>query len=177
MVRTLWRQTVVLFKQHVHHTLIQGDLYGMTPSGRTLCLRAVGPKLPSCSALKFNASMHLIPSSFQTLTSPVTPFFFFLTFLAFFLSRFFSPDMPALQASAYLAKNVSRSSGFTTVLKAVLGLFSLSVPSRLSLLLLDARTSTGSAFSGCVSHSGSSAILVGEGGVEAESKTSRFCVR
>ena len=112
----------------------------------------------------------------QPLTSPTT-FFFFLSFLPFFRSLFFNPPIPVLQASAYRTKNASRSSGATTVLKAIFSMSSLSVPALIELLLFDARMSTGKGWSGCVSHSGSSAILVGVGGVEVESKVRRFCVR
>lgn len=85
--------------------------------------------------------------------------------------------MPVLHASAYRTKKPSSSSGFTIVLRTVLLTFSLSVPAFFELLLLEARIRIGSGFSGCVSHSGSSATLAGLGGAEAESKVRRFCVR
>ena len=105
------------------------------------------------------------------------PFFFFLSFLPFLRSLFFKPPIPVLQASAYRTKNPSNSSGFTTVLRMILSTFVRSVPAFFVLLLLDARTRIGSGFSGCVSHSGSSATLVGDGGAELESNVKRFCVR
>jgi hypothetical protein len=105
------------------------------------------------------------------------PFFFFLSFLPFFRSRFFNPLIPVLQASAYRIKNASRSSGCTTVLRLILGMSSRSVPSIFVLLLFCTRTKTGTGFSGCVSHSGSSATLVGVGGEDVASKVWRFCVR
>jgi hypothetical protein len=85
--------------------------------------------------------------------------------------------MPFLQASAYRTKKASSSSGFTTVLNTILLMSSLSVPAFLELLLFDARIRIGRVSSGCVSHNGSSATFVGLGGVSAESKVRRFCVR
>lgn len=113
----------------------------------------------------------------QAFVSPTVPFFFFLSFLPFFLSRFFRLLMPVLHASAYRTKKPSNSSGFTTVLKTILLTLSLSVPAFFELLLLEARIRMGSGLSGCVSHNGSSAILAGLGGAEVESKVRRFCVR
>jgi hypothetical protein len=85
--------------------------------------------------------------------------------------------MPVLHASAYRIKKPSNSSGFTTVLNTILLISSLSVPAFLELLLFCARIRIGSGSSGCVSHSGSSATLVGLGGESAESNVRRFCVR
>jgi hypothetical protein len=85
--------------------------------------------------------------------------------------------MPVLQASAYRTKKPSRSSGFTNVLNAVFLVSVLSVPCNFELLLFDARIRIGSGFSGCVSHNGSSETFVGDGGVDAASKVTRFCVR
>jgi hypothetical protein len=67
----------------------------------------------SAQALKINQPMLLLhqsaPCASDGIIVPgcshtlVSPFFFFFVFFAFFLSRFFSPLMPALQASAYRA--------------------------------------------------------------------------
>ncbi|KAF1931565.1 uncharacterized protein M421DRAFT_89859 [Didymella exigua CBS 183.55] len=66
--------------------------------------------------------------------------------------------------------------GFTIVLRTIFATCFLSVPAFLSLLLLDARIKTGSGFSGCVSHNGSSVTFVGVAGVDVESNVRRFCV-
>jgi hypothetical protein len=85
--------------------------------------------------------------------------------------------MPVLHASAYRTKKPSSSSGLTTVLNTILSTSFRSVSAFFELLLFDARIRMGSGSSGCVSHSGSSAILVGLGGESPESKVRRFCVR
>lgn len=89
----------------------------------------------------------------------VFPFFAFRRLLR---SLFFNACIPPLHTSAYRAKNASIPSGSTTVLNFTL--FAFFFRSFVRDLPSVARTMIGSGCGGCVSHSGSSAIFVAEGG-------------
>jgi hypothetical protein len=72
------------------------------------------------------ASLPLTYHAYAFFSPSLPPFFFCFAFL---LSRFFKPVIPILHNSAYLAKNPSRSSGWTMVAILIFFLrFSLDFP-------------------------------------------------